>query len=86
MLDVDSPPEDALLSRLLETGATESSSASTVVNRTEDDRKIGGEKAYKSEAILQNIVASFDNLNNLKCRLYAASLKAASSSGNDLVF
>lgn len=83
--DGDSPPEDALLSRLLETGATESSSTSTVVSPTEDDRKVGGEKAYKSEAILQNIVASFDNLNNLKCRLYTASLEAVSSSGQNVV-
>ncbi|KAL8495504.1 hypothetical protein ACS0TY_019591 [Phlomoides rotata] len=83
--DGDSPPEDALLSRLLETGATESSSASTTVIPTEDDRKIGGEKTYKSEAILQNVVASFDNLNNLKCRLYTAAQKAVSSSGQDVV-
>lgn len=79
--DGDSPPEDALLSRLLETGATESSSASTLVNPTEEDRKINGEMTEKLETILKNIVASFDNLNSLKSILYTASLKALSSNG-----
>ncbi|XP_057808383.1 E3 ubiquitin-protein ligase BRE1-like 1 isoform X1 [Salvia miltiorrhiza] len=82
--DCDSPPEDALLSRLLETGATESSSASTLMNPTEKDRKIDGENremTEKLETILKNIVASFDDLNNLKGILYTASLKALSSNG-----
>ncbi|PIN03187.1 E3 ubiquitin ligase involved in syntaxin degradation [Handroanthus impetiginosus] len=78
--DGDSPPEDALLSRLLETGATESSSASTIVNPTED-RKIDGETTKKTKSILHNIVASFDDLNNLKDRLYTAALKAVSPNG-----
>ncbi|KAI3444762.1 hypothetical protein Pfo_001427 [Paulownia fortunei] len=79
--DGDSPPEDALLSRLLETGATESSSASTVMNPTKEDRKMDGENTKKIKNILHNIVASFDDLNNLKHRFYTASLKTISSNG-----
>ncbi|KAK6162603.1 hypothetical protein DH2020_002444 [Rehmannia glutinosa] len=80
-LDGESPPEDALLSRLLETGATESSSVTAIVNPTEEGRKIDGENTMKTKNILHNIVASFDDLNDLKHRLYAASLKAVSSNG-----
>lgn len=85
LLDCDSPPEDALLSRLLETGATESSSASTLMDSTEKDRKINGEMTQKLETILKNIVASFDDLNNLKSILYTASLKALSSNGKTIL-
>lgn len=77
----DSPPEDALLSRLLETGATESSSASAIVNPAEEDRKVDGGKTKKPKNIIHNIVASLDDLNNLKDRLYTACLKALSSNG-----
>ncbi|KAK4414625.1 E3 ubiquitin-protein ligase BRE1-like 1 [Sesamum alatum] len=83
--DGDSLPEDALLSRLLETGATESSStssASTILHPTEEHRKIDGGKTKNSKSILPNIVASFDDLNNLKHRLYTASLKTFSSNGH----
>ncbi|XP_051134328.1 E3 ubiquitin-protein ligase BRE1-like 1 [Andrographis paniculata] len=69
----NSPQEDALLSRVLETGATESSSPSTSVNTIEEDRKI--EWPNKT---LHNIVSSFDELNGLKHRLHNASLKAIS--------
>ncbi|KAL0425786.1 UNVERIFIED_CONTAM: E3 ubiquitin-protein ligase BRE1-like 1 [Sesamum radiatum] len=82
--DGDSLPEDALLSRLLETGATESSStssASTILNPTEEDRKIDGGRTKNPKSILPNIVASFDDLNNLKHRLYTVSLKTFSSNG-----
>ncbi|KAG8391552.1 hypothetical protein BUALT_Bualt01G0199500 [Buddleja alternifolia] len=79
--DGDFPPEDALLSRLLETGATESSSASTIANLTEEDKKMDGEKTTKTKNILRTIVASFDDLNDLKNKLYTASLKALSSKG-----
>ncbi|KAH6825748.1 hypothetical protein C2S53_006854 [Perilla frutescens var. hirtella] len=79
--DGDSPPEDAILSRLLETGATESSSASTLVNPTEEGRKMNGGMTEKLETILKNVVTSFDDLNNLKSILYTASLKALSSNG-----
>ncbi|XP_042038402.1 E3 ubiquitin-protein ligase BRE1-like 1 isoform X4 [Salvia splendens] len=77
----DSPPEDTLLSRLLETGATENSSASTLMNPSEEEGKINGEMTEKLEIILKNIIASFDDLNNLKSILYAASLKTLSSNG-----
>ncbi|XP_042038389.1 E3 ubiquitin-protein ligase BRE1-like 1 isoform X1 [Salvia splendens] len=79
--DCDSPPEDTLLSRLLETGATENSSASTLMNPSEEEGKINGEMTEKLEIILKNIIASFDDLNNLKSILYAASLKTLSSNG-----
>ncbi|KAL6499438.1 ubiquitin-like modifier hub1 [Orobanche hederae] len=79
--DDESHPEDALLSRLLETGATESSSTSTIVNPPEGGRKIDGESTMKTKNILHNIVASIDGLNSLKHRLFAVSLKAVSSSG-----
>ncbi|XP_011089870.1 E3 ubiquitin-protein ligase BRE1-like 1 [Sesamum indicum] len=82
--DGDSLPEDALLSRLLETGATESSStssASTILNPTEEDKKIDGGRTKNPKSILPNIVASFDDLNNLKHRLYTVSLKTFSSNG-----
>ncbi|KAL0464585.1 UNVERIFIED_CONTAM: E3 ubiquitin-protein ligase BRE1-like 1 [Sesamum latifolium] len=82
--DGDSLPEDALLSRLLETGATESSStssASTILNPTEEDRKIDGGRTKNPKSILPNIVASFDDLNNLKHRLFTVSLKTFSTNG-----
>ncbi|CAA0820391.1 E3 ubiquitin-protein ligase BRE1-like 1 [Striga hermonthica] len=79
--DGESAPEDALLSRLLETGATESSSASTTANSTEEGRNIGGGNTMKTKNILHNIVASLDDLNSLKHGLYAASQKAISSNG-----
>ncbi|KAL3616482.1 ubiquitin-like modifier hub1 [Castilleja foliolosa] len=79
--DGESPPEDALLSRLLETGATDSSSSSTIVNPTEEGRMIDGGIIMKTKNILHNIVASFDDLNGLNHRLYAASLKALPSNG-----
>ncbi|KAL6495363.1 ubiquitin-like modifier hub1 [Orobanche gracilis] len=79
--DGESHPEDALLSRLLETGATESSSTSTVVNPPEGVRKIDSEITMKTKNILHNIVASIDGLNSLKHILFAASLKAVSSNG-----
>lgn len=83
MSDGDSPPEDALLSRLIETGATESSSACVLVNPIGEDGKMNREMTEKLETILRNIVASFDNLNNLKSILYTASLKALSSNGEN---
>ncbi|KAL1543350.1 ubiquitin-like modifier hub1 [Salvia divinorum] len=79
--DCDSPPEDTLLCRLLETGATESSSASTLMNPSEKERKTNGEMTEKLEIILKNIIASFDDLNNLKSILYSTSLKTLSSNG-----
>lgn len=85
LIDCDLPPEDTLLSRLLETGATENSSASTLMNPSEEERKINGEMAEKLEIILRNIIASFDDLNNLKSILYAASLKTLSSNGKTIL-
>ncbi|KAL8062404.1 hypothetical protein ABFX02_02G145000 [Erythranthe guttata] len=79
--DGDSPPEHALLSRLLETGATESSSASSIVNPTEEVRNIDDEESKTTKNILHNIVASFDGLNNLKHILYTTSLQAVLSNG-----
>ncbi|KAL3649417.1 ubiquitin-like modifier hub1 [Castilleja foliolosa] len=77
----ESHPEDALLSRLLETGATDSSSSSIIVNPTEEGRMIDGGNITKTNNILHNIIASFDDLNGLNHRLYAASLRALPSNG-----
>ncbi|XP_073030529.1 E3 ubiquitin-protein ligase BRE1-like 1 isoform X1 [Primulina eburnea] len=76
--DGDSPPEDAFLSRLLETGATESCSTTTDTKPMEIDRQTDGEKA---KSILRNLVATLDDLSGLKVWLYAASLEAISSCG-----
>ncbi|KAK2650704.1 hypothetical protein Ddye_018193 [Dipteronia dyeriana] len=73
------PPEDAFLSRLMETGATESSSANDCPNRMEDDR----ETAFvKSKNILCNIVAAIDNLWHLKDGLNAAALMKLPEDGS----
>ncbi|XP_073313890.1 E3 ubiquitin-protein ligase BRE1-like 1 [Primulina huaijiensis] len=76
--DGDSPSEDAFLSRLLETGATESCSTTTITKPMEVDRQTDGEKA---KSILCNLVATLDDLSGLKTWLYAASFGAISSSG-----
>lgn len=67
-----SPTEDAFLSRLMETGATESSSSNNCPEQMEEDREqIASEKTRN---ILHNIVIAINNLWHLKDGLYAAVL------------
>ncbi|KZV49042.1 hypothetical protein F511_10993 [Dorcoceras hygrometricum] len=78
--DGDSPPEDAFLSRLVETGATESCSTTTITEPMEVDGQTDREKV---KSILCNLVATLDDLTGFKTWLYAATLDAISSSGLD---
>ncbi|KAA8550078.1 hypothetical protein F0562_001762 [Nyssa sinensis] len=70
--------EDAFLSRLLETGATESSSTDNSPNMME---KIGQTADEKTKGILGNIIAAIDDLWHLKDGLYAVVLKALPEDG-----
>ncbi|KAK4270506.1 hypothetical protein QN277_023535 [Acacia crassicarpa] len=63
--------EDDLLSRLEQTGATESSSSYSWANQMEEQRQVTVEKA---KSIMQNIVAAINNLWCLKDGLHAAVL------------
>ncbi|XP_059633890.1 E3 ubiquitin-protein ligase BRE1-like 1 [Cornus florida] len=65
--------EDAFLSRLLETGATDSSCTNNSVNQMEEDGQTTGEK---TKNILCNVVAAIDELWYLKDGLYTAVLKS----------
>ncbi|KAF5744281.1 Histone ubiquitination proteins group [Tripterygium wilfordii] len=67
-----SPFKDAFLSRLCETGATESSSANICPNRMEED---DGTTCEKIRNILGNIVTAIDNLWNWRNGLHSAVLK-----------
>lgn len=51
------------------------------MNPTEEHRKIDDEETKTTKNILHNIVASLDDLNNLKHRLYTACVKTVSSNG-----
>ncbi|KAK3195140.1 hypothetical protein Dsin_026450 [Dipteronia sinensis] len=73
------PPVDAFLSRLMETGATESSSADDCPNRMEDDRETA---SVKSKNILCNIVAAIDNLWQVKDGLHASALMKLPEDGS----
>ncbi|XP_021279614.1 E3 ubiquitin-protein ligase BRE1-like 1 isoform X2 [Herrania umbratica] len=75
-----SPTEDAFLSRLMETGATESSSSNNCPEQMEEDREqIPSEKTRN---ILHNIVIAINNLWCLKDGLYAAVLKEHPKDGS----
>ncbi|XP_028798888.1 E3 ubiquitin-protein ligase BRE1-like 1 isoform X2 [Neltuma alba] len=63
--------EDDLLSRLEQTGATESSSSYSWSNQMEEQRQVTVEKA---KSIMQNIVAAINKLWSLKDGLHAAVL------------
>lgn len=77
-LDGDFHPEKAFLSRLLEKGATESSSAGTTTILSEEDRQIDGEKR---KSILHNTVNACEDLSNLKSSMSAACLNVLLSDG-----
>ncbi|XP_022897217.1 E3 ubiquitin-protein ligase BRE1-like 1 [Olea europaea var. sylvestris] len=76
--DGDFHPEKAFLSRLLEKGATESSSAGTTTILSEEDRQIDGEKR---KSILHNTVNACEDLSNLKSSMSAACLNVLLSDG-----
>ncbi|KAF7137671.1 hypothetical protein RHSIM_Rhsim07G0033400 [Rhododendron simsii] len=71
--------KDAFLSRLLETGATESSSAINSVNHEEEFAQTA---ANQSKSIVCNIVAAIDDLWYLKDGLQATILKALLEDGS----
>lgn len=73
------PSHDAFLSRLMETGATESSSADNCPNQMEEDRETG---IPRTKNIVSNILAAVDNLWHLKDGLYAAVLKELQDGGS----
>ncbi|KAH9788554.1 E3 ubiquitin-protein ligase BRE1-like 1 [Citrus sinensis] len=73
------PSHDAFLSRLMETGATESSSADNCPNQMEEDRETG---IPRTKNIVSNILAAVDNLWHLKGGLYAAVLKDLQDGGS----
>lgn len=70
--------EDAFLSRLMETGATESSSSDNCPSQMEEDRETASEKTRN---ILCNILVAVNSLCHLKDGLYAAVLKEALGDG-----
>ncbi|KAG8486382.1 hypothetical protein CXB51_019709 [Gossypium anomalum] len=67
--EAPSPTEDAFLSRLMETGATESSSSDNLEQIKEDREQAASEKTRN---ILHNIVVSINDLWCMKEGLYAA--------------
>lgn len=70
--------QEAFLSRLTETGATQSSSTYEFLNQMEVDREIAREKARK---IVHNLVAAIDNLWDLKDGVHIALVKKLSEDG-----
>lgn len=70
--------QEAFLSRLTETGATESSSTYDLSNQMEVDREIACENIKK---IVHNLVAAIDNLWNLKDGVRIALSKKLSEDG-----
>lgn len=70
--------QDVFLSRLLQTGATESSSTYNFATQTEENRKITTEKAKSS---LTNIVTAINNFWHLKDGLHTAVLKKLPGAG-----
>lgn len=83
---VDGPPsytENAFLSRLMETGATESSSSNNCTEQIKEDREHTA--SAKTWNILHNIIVSIDDLWCLKDGLYAAVRKELQNDGTCLV-
>lgn len=78
-----SPLHEAFLSRLLETGATESSTTNNDPNEMQEDRQTACEK---TKNVLRNIVVAIDDLCDLKDRLYAAIVKALPEDGKIELF
>ncbi|KAE8660865.1 E3 ubiquitin-protein ligase BRE1-like 1 [Hibiscus syriacus] len=79
----DVPPcltEDAFLSRLMETGATESSSSNNCPEQIKEDGEHTASE--KTRNILHNILVSIDDLWCLKDGLYAAARKELQNDGS----
>ncbi|XP_012473319.1 E3 ubiquitin-protein ligase BRE1-like 1 isoform X1 [Gossypium raimondii] len=79
----DGPPsytENAFLSRLMETGATESSSSNNCTEQIKEDRE--HTVSAKSGNILNNIIVAIDDLWCLKDGLYAAVRKELQNDGS----
>lgn len=70
--------QDVFLSRLLQTGATESSSTYNSANHMEEHREITSEKA---KSILKNIVTTINNFWRVKDGLHTAVLKKLPGDG-----
>ena len=70
--------KDAFLSRLIETGATESSSMNDCPNQMEEERESASER---TKNILLNIVVATDSLWHLKDGLLTAVLKELPEDG-----
>ncbi|KAB2017573.1 hypothetical protein ES319_D08G172100v1 [Gossypium barbadense] len=77
--EAPSPTEDAFLSRLMETGATESSSSDNLEQIKEDREQAASEKTRN---ILHNIVVSINDLWCMKEGLYAAVRKEHPDNGS----
>ncbi|XP_027112931.1 E3 ubiquitin-protein ligase BRE1-like 1 isoform X1 [Coffea arabica] len=75
----DASPDDALLSRLLVTGATESSSTCNVTNNTEEGNH---EDSKKIRNTLHTILAAVDHQWKLKDNLCSTALSAFSEDGS----
>ncbi|MFQ6654271.1 hypothetical protein Gotur_025332 [Gossypium turneri] len=79
----DGPPsytENAFLSRLMETGATESSSSNNCTEQIKEDRE--HTVSAKTGNILNNIIVAIDDLWCLKDELYAAVRKELQNDGS----
>lgn len=70
--------QDVFLSRLMQTGATESSSTYRFANQMEEHNEITAEKA---KSILKNIVTATNNLWCMKDGLHTALLKKLPGDG-----
>nr|KJB24857.1 hypothetical protein B456_004G165100 [Gossypium raimondii] len=77
--EAPSPTEDAFLSRLMETGATESSSSDNLEQIKEDREQAASEKTRN---ILHNLVVSINDLWCMKEGLYAAVRKEHPDNGS----
>ncbi|XP_065859224.1 E3 ubiquitin-protein ligase BRE1-like 1 [Euphorbia lathyris] len=73
--------KDAFLSRLVETGATETSSGNNCLNPMEEDK---GDASEKTTKILGNIVTAIDDVWKLKDGIHAAVLKEISEDGSSV--
>lgn len=71
-------PQDAFLSRLMETGATERSSIDNCPNQIDEDRDTAPEETKK---IIWNIVAAVENLWGTKDGLHVALLSKLQEAG-----
>ncbi|CAN1845195.1 E3 ubiquitin-protein ligase BRE1-like 1 [Linum perenne] len=76
--EIAAVPEDAFLSRLMETGATENSSAINVQEHMDESRETG---SVKMKNILKNIVIAINDLWHVKDELHARVLKELPNDG-----